>query len=97
MIDKGFFDLIYHEHLSYFSLNPIKYLFEKYDLRLFNYQKVEIGASGPALRVFLCKKNFKKKVTKKLKKQLKRELDWGLSNILKYKNFSKKLLELLKI
>ena len=96
MIDKGFFDLIYHEHLSYFSLNPIKYLFEKYDLRLFNYQKVEIGASGPALRVFLCKKNFKKKVTKKLKKQLKRELDWGLSNILKYKNFSKKTFRIIE-
>ena len=61
MIDKGFFDLIYHEHLSYFSLNPIKYLFEKYDLRLFNYQKVEIGASGPALRVFYVKKILRKK------------------------------------
>ena len=27
MIKKGFFDLIYHEHLSYFSLTPLKLLF----------------------------------------------------------------------
>lgn len=90
MIDKGFFDLIYHEHLSYFSLNPVKYILEKYNLKLFDFQKVEIGASGPALRIFICKKSYSKTTSKKLKKQLQKEINWGLSRVSKYKTFSKK-------
>ena len=31
MIDKGLFDLIYHEHLSYFALTPLKFLFGKFE------------------------------------------------------------------
>ena len=97
MIDKGFFDLIYHEHLSYFSLNPVKYILEKYNLKLFDFQKVEIGASGPALRIFICKKSYSKTISKKLKKQLQKEINWGLSRVSKYKSFSKKTNKIIKI
>ena len=35
MINKGFFDLIYHEHLSYFSLTSLEYLFQKFNILRF--------------------------------------------------------------
>ena len=57
MIKKVFFDLIYHEHLSYFNLTSIKYLFRKFDFTLIDFDRIELGASGPALRIYLSKKN----------------------------------------
>lgn len=90
MIKKGFFDLIYHEHLSYFSLTPLKLLFSKYDLKIFDFEKIEIGASGPALRLFVSKKYSKFKLSKKIIKQFKIEKNWGIKNIYQYKKFSKK-------
>ena len=56
MINKGLFDLIYHEHLSYFSLTPLKFLFEKFNIKIINFEKLDLGASGPAIRLFLAKK-----------------------------------------
>jgi len=34
MINKGLFDLIYHEHLSYFALTPLKFLFRKFGIKI---------------------------------------------------------------
>lgn len=90
MIKKGFFDLIYHEHLSYFSLTPLKLLFSKYDLKIFDFEKIEIGASGPALRLFISKKISKFKLSKRINKQFIIEKNWGIKNIYQYKKFSQK-------
>ena len=46
MIDKTFFDLIYHEHLSYFNLSSINFLFKKFNFKIINYEKIDLGASG---------------------------------------------------
>ena len=36
MLEENFFDVIYHEHLSYLSITPLKYLFSLYNLKIFN-------------------------------------------------------------
>jgi len=83
MIDKGLFDLIYHEHLSYFSLTPLKFLFSKFDIKIVNFEKLNIGASGPAIRLFLAKNNSTHKVSKKVIKQMRYEKIWGINKIKK--------------
>ncbi len=89
MIDNGLFDLIYHEHLSYFALTPLKVLFKKFGIKIINYEKLKIGASGPAIRLFLGKNNSIYKTSHKVSKQIKHERIWGVQKIKKYKFFKK--------
>tara|TARA_Y100001960_G_scaffold332993_1_gene435900 strand:+ start:1303 stop:2538 length:1236 start_codon:yes stop_codon:yes gene_type:complete len=89
MIDKCLFDLIYHEHLSYFALTPLKYLFEKFDIKIVNFEKLNMGASGPAIRLFLSKNNSIYNRSEKVIKQIKYEKNWGIKKIKKYKLFEK--------
>tara|TARA_Y100000590_G_scaffold449210_1_gene586992 strand:+ start:1242 stop:2477 length:1236 start_codon:yes stop_codon:yes gene_type:complete len=90
MIDKGLFDVIYHEHLSYFSLTPLKVLFNKFDIKIFDFEKINFGASGPAIRLFLAKNNSIHKMSNKVSKKIKYEKIWGIKKIKKYKLFEMK-------
>ncbi len=55
------YDTIYHEHLRYYSLQSLKYLFDKYGLSIFHAKK--IPTHGGSIRVYAAKKgqykNFK--------------------------------------
>jgi SAM-dependent methyltransferase len=55
MVDRCYFDTIYHEHLCYFALTPLAKMFAEIGLRSFRAEKVEGGASGPSLRLFVCR------------------------------------------
>jgi len=90
MIDKSIFDIIYHEHLSYFALTPLQFLFKKFDIKIFDFEKINFGASGPAIRLFLAGNNSKYKTSKKVEKQIRYEKTWGIKKPKKYKLFSKK-------
>ena len=96
MIDKGLFDLIYHEHLSYFALTPLKFLFRKFDIKIVNFERLNIGASGPAIRLFLAKSNSIYKSSQKVAKQINYEKIWGIKKIKKYNVFKKKTKEKIK-
>ncbi len=89
MVDKVLFDVIYHEHLSYFSLTPLKFLFSKFNIKIINFEKISIGASGPAIRLFLSKNNSKYKTLNKVNKQILYEKKWGIKKIEKYKLFKR--------
>ena len=89
MINRGLFDLIYHEHLSYFSLTSFKLLFEKFGIIMINFEKLDLGASGPAIRLFLAKKNSVYQTSNKVVKQIKYEKKWGIEKIKRYKTFEK--------
>ena len=88
MINHAIFDIIYHEHLSYFSLTPLKFLFDKFGIKIFNFEKINFGASGPAIRLFLAKKQSTSKVARQLKQQLTNEKKWGIKKIKKYNIFN---------
>ena len=50
------YDTIYHEHVSYLSLKPLKKLFEKFNMEIFDVQKTEID--GGSLTCYVSRKNF---------------------------------------
>ena len=90
MIDKGLFDLIYHEHLSYFALTPLKFLFNKFGIKIVNFERLNLGASGPAIRLFLAKNKSIYPSSKKVMKQIKYEKMWGINKMKRYNFFRKK-------
>lgn len=58
MFDKKFFDVIYHEHLSFFALEPLVKFFADHGLKIFDVKKVL--TQGGSLRVYVSHANSKR-------------------------------------
>lgn len=70
LIKKLQYDTVYHEHLRYYSLHSLNYLFQKHKLEIFHAK--EIGTHGGSIRVYVSRKGLYKK-SKNLKKQFNTE------------------------
>jgi 2-polyprenyl-3-methyl-5-hydroxy-6-metoxy-1,4-benzoquinol methylase len=70
------YDTIYHEHLRYYSLMSLNYLFNKYNLEIIHAKKIE--THGGSIRVYAAHKNiFKKNASvKKILTFEKNYLNW---------------------
>ena len=64
------YDTIYHEHMRYYSLTSLNYLFKKYNLKIF-YAK-NVPTHGGSIRVYVSR-NKKKKIDSSVQKILKYE------------------------
>ena len=65
MLDNMVFDFIYHEHISYLSVKPLKEWFSKNGFKLFNIEQVD--TKGGSLRYFVGKEKSKWKVRPSVK------------------------------
>ncbi|MBK69575.1 MAG: hypothetical protein CMF54_07285 [Legionellales bacterium] len=88
MLKKSTFDLIYHEHLSYFNIHSLRYLLEKNNLRIIDLKKINFGASGPSLRVVASHKNNDFEENKNIKKLIKLEKLQKIDQFNTYLKFS---------
>ena len=75
------YDTIYHEHLRYYSLESLNFLFKKHKLEIFNVK--EISTHGGSIRVYASRKG-KYKISQNVKKQFKKE-----KRLLNKKSFEK--------
>jgi len=64
------YDTIYHEHLRYYSVQSLKYLFEKHKLEIIDVK--EIPTHGGSIRVYASRKG-KYKVSRNVSMQLEKE------------------------
>ncbi len=53
-LNKKYFDLVYHEHLSYWSITTLQKLFQRHEMEIFNVEKVAVH--GGSIRVYVKKK-----------------------------------------
>ena len=82
------YDQFYNEHIYIFSLLSIKYLLKRYNLEVFNIEK--LSTHGGSLRYYIKKiSNNKFKINKKVKIQLDKELNFGLDKYSTYIKFKK--------
>ena len=85
------FDTIYHEHISYFSIIPLRRWLRKNQLDIFDIQKQDVH--GGTIRVFVSKKNdFREKNS--VMNFIKQEKRNKINNIQAYLQFSKDVLDL---
>ena len=96
MIENLYFDTIYHEHLSYLALTPLARLFADTGLRTFRVERVDLGASGPALRLFVCRADAGHAVEDSITKMLADERAWGIDDPARYEEFASRVAEVKK-
>ena len=84
------FDTIYHEHHYYYSLESIQNLLKKFNLYIFDLDKINIH--GGSLRIYVRKK-FNKKISKskKLIREIKNKKKMNFHSDKSFKNFEKKV------
>ena len=86
LINKKQFDTIYHEHFSYLSLTSVNIIFQKYNLEIFDVQK--LNTHGGSLRVYVKKKSSKLHITtKEVTELMAEEIKMGLDKPNVYKGF----------
>ena len=55
LIEKNAFDIMYHEHLLYYRLENLNYLFSLYDMEVFNYEMASVH--GGSIIAYVGHKN----------------------------------------
>jgi SAM-dependent methyltransferase len=89
-LKKVAYDQFYNEHIYVFSLLGIKKLINKYDLEVFNIEK--LNTHGGSIRYFIKRKsNLKIKINKNVKKQFKCELNFKMDKLSTYIKFKNKV------
>lgn len=88
MLEQCYFDTIYHEHLSYLALTPLTRLFADTGLRAFRVERTDVGASGPALRLFVCRTDAPHQTDDTVADMLADEKSWGVTELPRYKEFA---------
>lgn len=90
MFENLTYDTIYHEHLSYLALRPLKRLFEKFDMEAFD---MEINVvQGISLRIFVGHKN-KHEISTNINKYIELELLLKLNKLETYQQLAIKIEE----
>jgi len=77
-IKKRYFDLVYHEHLSYWAIKPLITLFNRFDMTLFDVQKVD--SHGGSIRIFVKKNKSFHKTSKNIVNFLNLEKKYKLDD-----------------
>ena len=93
LIEEMNYDMIYHEHMSYYSLITLKKFLLKFDLEIFDVQYNAKIRSG-SLRVFVKYMTNKDiNITETFHTFYKNELIFGLDTITPYKNYANRIIE----
>ncbi len=90
-IEKRYFDLVYHEHLSYWSINSLQRLFERFNMSVFDVEKMPVH--GGTIRVYVKKNGGKHKVEKSVDEFLEEEKKMKLTDKKTYINYANLVLD----
>jgi len=88
LIDQTLFDTIYHEHLCYLSLTPLAPFLARHGLQVFDVERVNFGASGPALRVYAQRAGGPHPVDARVARLLDDEERWGVRQFDRYQDYA---------
>ena len=89
MLEKMLFDMIYHEHLSYIAVQPLRFILKKFNLEIFSIESVP--SHGGSLRVYIQKKTGGRTPSPEVTLFLEREVQGGYGSIKIYQDFAKRV------
>ena len=86
------FDNIYHEHVNYWSVTCLKKYLKKFDLVLFDVEKID--THGGSIRAYVSKNGNKFKIKSNVEKILIEEKKFGIDKFETFNNFASKVYKL---
>jgi len=89
IIEESQYDNVYHEHIYYYNINALKYLFDIYYMTIVDV--IELPIHSGSIRVTV--KNAKVDIPDKVVDFLNNEQEIGMANIDYYKEFSNEVME----
>jgi SAM-dependent methyltransferase len=89
MIENKWFDTIYHEHLSYISITPLRMLLNELGMEIQDISRHPVGGSGPHLRLKIKHISHALEPSESVEMFLSTEKHFQLNNPESYKDFSK--------
>ena len=90
-LKERYFDLVYHEHLSYWAIKPLIRLFDRFGMTVVDVQKVPVH--GGSIRVFAARGKKLKEANASVSGFKDLEQKMQLSDINTYFNYANKILE----
>ena len=89
VIENIYFDTIYHEHLDYHTLLPLKTLMDRSGFEVID--AICVNTHGGSIRVICQVKGGKYPVKSSVEKLIKKEKELGLHNLSTYQKFSESI------
>ncbi len=91
MLEDMVFDMIYHEHMSYIHLAPLKYVLDQFDMKIFAVE--EVSSHGGSLRVFIEHKTGPYPISKEVEELAAKEEEDGYNTEEIYHKFANRVYE----
>jgi len=88
-IQKRYFDLVYHEHMSYWRGETLQRIFERFDMQVIDVEKVPVH--GGSIRVYVSEKGNNQKIQSSVQKFINKERTVKLNKINTYTNYAKEI------
>ena len=90
IIDEMQYDMIYHEHIYYYSLLALENHFSHYGMQVFDIK--EVSNHGGSIRFHVCRKNSEfASISERVESLRNEELSKGFNNISLFQEFGKKI------
>jgi len=89
LMAKNLFDIVYHEHVCYYSVHPLIPFFKKHGMEVFDVERPAVH--GGSLRVLVQKAGGKYEKTERLEKILGEEKEQGLTTLSPYREFADRI------
>jgi 2-polyprenyl-3-methyl-5-hydroxy-6-metoxy-1,4-benzoquinol methylase len=85
MLQKRIFDLIYHEHVSYYCVRPLQHMLRRFDMEIFDVKKVP--TAGGSIRVYAKKVRGRHPISDSVSEFLELEKKLGMDKLETYLNY----------
>lgn len=89
LIKKNLFDIVYHEHVCYYSVHPLVKFFAKHNMEVFDVERPTVH--GGSLRVFVQKKGGPHERSERLSEILHEEKTQALTTLAPYQQFASRI------
>ena len=83
------YDMMYHEHMTYYTIKSLKKFLSNYNLRIFNIEKIKLRSGS--LRFSCCRIKNKRKNSKNVENYLRDENKNGFNKLSYLNNYNNKI------